>query len=125
MDPQDYDNLFSYLSEKIYPEHFTKSSKFVLRRKSRQFRIKGTQLVYIDPQKSGDDLERIVLKGTAEVEKVFLECHVALGAHRGRDATVNKVKERYYWPSYYKDLDERVCCIYVKTTIYYSNLNLK
>ena len=55
--------------------------------------------MYVDKQSNGEVFERVVLKGKEDVERVFLECHLTAGGHRGRDicrdATVNKVKERY------------------------------
>ena len=62
----------------------------------------------MDKQSNGEVFERVVLRGKEDVERVFLECHLTAGGHRVRDATVNNMKERYYWPSYYKDLQERV-----------------
>ena len=37
------------------------------------------------------------------------ECHYATHAcHCGRDNTINKIRQRYYWPNYYKDTIEMV-----------------
>ena len=30
------------------------------------------------------------------------------GGHRGRDATIGKIKARYFWLNYYKDIEEKV-----------------
>ena len=45
-----------------------------------------------------------MIKGDEEKERVFQECHLNAGGHKGRDATIGKVKERYYWPNYYKEV---------------------
>ena len=37
-----------------------------------------------------------------------MECHLTAGGHRGRDATIGTIKARYYWPKYYKDIEENV-----------------
>ena len=39
-------------------------------------------------------LSRLVLQGREEVERVYTECHLSAG---GRDATIEKIKQRYYW----------------------------
>ena len=49
----------------------------------------------------------LVLKKN-ETERVFLECHLTAGGHKGRDVTIAKIKERYYWPNYYKEVEEKV-----------------
>ena len=41
----------------------------------------------------GSDRDRLVKR--SETDRDFLECHLTVGAHRGRDAIVGKVKERY------------------------------
>ncbi len=41
-------------------------------------------------QVKGSAFERIVIKGREEAERVFSECHLSTGGHRGRDSTVAK-----------------------------------
>ena len=48
----------------------------------------------------GTALRRLVGKA-----RVFEECH---SVHAGRDNTLRKIKERFYWPDYYKDTMEMV-----------------
>ena len=49
-----------------------------------------------------------MIRGREEAERVFMECHLTAGGHRGRDATVGKIKERCYWPYYYKEVGQKV-----------------
>ena len=37
-----------------------------------------------------------------------MEYHITSGGHRGRDATLWKIKCRYYSPSYYKEVEKRL-----------------
>ena len=50
----------------------------------------------------GCTFKRLVLHGRKEVDQVFMECHWTAGGHRGGD------EARYYWPNYYKDIEEKV-----------------
>ena len=40
-------------------------------------------------------LSRLVLQGREEVKRVYTECHLSDGGHKGRDATIEKIKQRY------------------------------
>ena len=59
------------------------------------------KLYYVDTKADGTTFDRIAY----EVDRVFLECHLTAGGHKG---TIAKIKERYYWPNYYKEIEERV-----------------
>ena len=104
-----YRNLFQYLKKKAYPEGFTKQ-KTTLRKFAKKFEYdsKLESLFYVAKEKDGTALRRLVI---AEEEKarVFEECHSApFFGHAGRDNTLRKIKERFYWPDYYKDTMEMV-----------------
>lgn len=110
MDSAKYTNLFRYLKNKVYPEGFTKQDKTILRKFAKKFEYdsKLESLFYVAKEKDGTALRRLVI---AEEDKarVFEECHSApFSGHAGRDNTLRKIKERFYWPDYYKDTIEMV-----------------
>ena len=110
MDSDKYRNLSKYLKKKIYPEGFTKQNKTTLRKFAKKFEYdsKLESLFYVAKEKDGTALRRLVI---AEEDKarVFEECHSApFSGHAGRDNTLRKIKERFYWPDYYKDTIEMV-----------------
>ena len=110
MDSAKYRNLFQYLKKKVYPEGFTKQDKTTLRKFAKKFEYysKLESLFYVAKEKDGTAFRRLVI---TEEEKagVFEECHSApFSGHAGRDNTLRKIKERFYWPDYYKDTMEMV-----------------
>lgn len=110
MDSAKYTNLFRYLKNKFYPEGFTKQDKTILRKFAKKFEYdsKLESLFYVAKEKDGTGLRRLVI---AEEDKarVFEECHSApFSGQAGRDNTLRKIKERFYWPDYYKDTIEMV-----------------
>ena len=44
-------------------------------------------------------------------QKSFLECHLTAGGHKGRDATIAKIKQHYYLPNYYKEVKGKVSTV--------------
>ena len=87
--------LVAYIVNGEYPDGLTKSEKFVLRRASKSYSVKDGRLYYEDRMADGQStLSRLVLQGREEVERVYTECHLSAG---GRDATIEKIKQRYYW----------------------------
>ena len=112
MEDEQYLALLNYSLRGSYPFSYSKSKKFVLRRASKKFKVKEGKLYYIDPKSK---IERLVLRGKNDVERVFSECHLlSCGGHRGRDGTLSKIKDRYYWPNYYKEIEEKVCKLFPK-----------
>ena len=108
MEKARHDNLLNYIRNGEYPEGYSKSQKFVLRRASKSFTIENGKLKYKDVEKDGGVILRLVIVGDKEVQRVYDECHSNAGGHLGRDATLSKIKSRYYWPNYYKDIEEKV-----------------
>ena len=52
-------------------------------------------------------LRRLIVITEEEKARVLEECHSApFSGHAGRNNTLWKLKERFYWPGYYKDTME-------------------
>ena len=108
MEEEQYKAILNYVAKKEYPQRYNKNQKYVLRRACKSYVVEGGQLFYVDQREDGSTFNRLVIRGREEVERVFMECHLTAGGHRGRDATVGKIKERYYWPYYYKEVEQKV-----------------
>ena len=76
----------------------------MLRRTAINFKVENEKLYYCDLNHDGTALNRLVLRKNGR--EGFLECHLTAGGHKGRDATIQKIRERYYWPNYYKQIEE-------------------
>ena len=107
MEDEQYAAIYDYLEHETYPAGLTKSQKFVLRRSCKNYKLFKGKLFYKNQNSDGTERDRLVVKKN-ETDRIFLECHLTAGGHRGRDATVGKVKERYYWPNFYKEIEEKV-----------------
>ena len=107
MEDGQYAAISGYLEHGTYPARFMKSQKFILRRSCKNYKLLQGNLYYKEQIEDGTDRDRLVVK-RSEADRIFLECHLTAGGHRGRDATVGKVKARYYWPNFYKEIQEKV-----------------
>lgn len=108
MNEHKYDELKQYLAKGKYREGATKQDKYVLRRFAKNFEYDpGTGVIYYVDRK--EKKRRIVIRGDDEKQRIFTECHNSpCGGHAGRDNTVFKIKERYYWPGFYAETVEMV-----------------
>ena len=110
MDSDRYRNLFKYLKKKVYPEGFTKQDKTTLRKFAKKFEYdsKLESLFYVAKEEDGTALRRLVIT-EEEKARVFEECNpTPFSGHAGLDNTLTQIKERFYWPDYYKDTIEMV-----------------
>jgi len=113
MDATKYLTLIHYLRDKEYPEGTSKSEKGVLRRLSKQFTfdVQSGSLFYVDRASDGSTFKRMAIQ-EQEKARVLEEYHSSpFAGHIGRDNTIQKIKERFYWPSYHKDTVEMVSLI--------------
>ena len=110
MDPVKYANICEYLRNQGYPSDFSKHDKTVLRKFSKKivYDERAGSLFYLDKARDGTVNRRLVIQED-EKKKVFDKCHSSsFAGHVGRDNTIKKIREQYYWPDYYKDTVEMV-----------------
>lgn len=110
MDSTKYENIVRYLRDGEYPTGSSKQEKSVLRRYTKKFTFnaESSNLFYLDKGQNGSTFMRLVIKEEEKL-RVFQECHSSdFGGHAGRDNTIQKIKDRYYWPQYYNDTVEMV-----------------
>ena len=108
MDPTKYANIVQYLRDGKYPTDSNKQDKLVLRRCSKNFTFNVESDMLFDKRQNGSTLMRLVIKEDEKL-RVFQECHSSgFAFHAGRDNTIQKIKDRYYWPQYYNDTVEMV-----------------
>lgn len=99
------DAVFNFLKSKRFPSDSTKNQKDAIRRRSKKFKLgEDDTLYYLAKGK-----ELIVVRDPDHYIRVFEECHSSTtGAHLGRDRTISRARDRYYWPTMYTYLAERV-----------------
>jgi hypothetical protein len=56
MDPEEYNKIFGYLSDKKYPNDIKESEKRRIRKMSYTFVIKGSDLFYLEKDKLSDNM---------------------------------------------------------------------
>ena len=106
MNAEKLDEILRYLKDQCYPERLQdKSSKKAFRRSLKAYRLHDGKVYYHEAAKENKPATlRLVPRGEEEMERVFCECHEAqYGGHVGRDNTLAKIRQRYFWPGYYND----------------------
>ena len=108
MNEQKYDELKIYLTNGQYRDGASKTDKYVLRRMAKNFEYDPVKTVIYHVDKK-EKKKRIVIRGEDEQMRIFKECHDSpCGGQAGRDNTIFKIKERYYWPGFYAETTEMV-----------------
>lgn len=79
---EDYDDVYKFVKEGVYPSGYSKNEKRNFRRKCiENFMIKDSQLYYHPHSRSGKSSAatiqdwRLCIKTEEEKEKVFISCH--------------------------------------------------
>ena len=119
MDSTNFGNIVQYWREKKYPEGSSKQEKSVLRRFAKKFAFdaESNALFYVDTRQDGSTFKRMVIKDEEKLW-VFQECHSSsFAGHVGRDNTIQKIKDHYYWPDYSKDTIEMVSKIWLRDMV--------
>src|SRR4051812_42759189 len=108
MENEHYHNLYKYLTEQQFPQHFTKKQKHQLVSQSKNYTI-DNNLLYKKNNKDPDRFYRVIQK--SELPALLYMMHNdPTSGHFSADTMFTKIKARYYWPQYYEDIKE-----YVKT----------
>ena len=92
MEDGQYATISGYLEHGTHPAAFTKSHKFVLQRSCKKYKLVKDKLYYKEQIKDGSDHDQLIVKRN-ETDRVLFKYHLTAGEHRGRDATIEKVKE--------------------------------
>ena len=93
--------FFKYLLSKSYPVPSTKEQKRVIRKKAIRYELVVGKLF-----KSLEGVQVLVIRDS-ELGDIFKEVHDKSG-HQCARYTCNIAKDRYYWPSMYKDVETYV-----------------
>ena len=94
MDPEEYEQIFGYLSNKKYPND-KKESERRIRKMSYKFVIEGSDLFYLEKDILSDNMVKRLVITKDKLSTVLKMCHNSSG-HQGVNKTVNKINERYY-----------------------------
>ncbi|XP_061175421.1 uncharacterized protein LOC133184383 [Saccostrea echinata] len=95
-------DIFVYMTLGRYPDGANENAKRNLRKRSKLFKLKGSELFHVSTikDKFGKDVqrERLVLTDSAERNKVIGELHVDdKGNHLGREKVLSALSEKYYF----------------------------
>jgi hypothetical protein len=103
MDDEWYKDVYHWL-EALTIQKKTAAEHERIRRRASRFAILGNKLFYQD----SDGKMKLCL-GKDDIKEVLHEFHEgAAGGHFGRDITVARVRQQFWWPSMWKDVAEHV-----------------
>ena len=84
----------------------TKQDKCAIRKRPKQYRVQDGQLYRLicSDSKNGDALS-LYIKDAKTRKQIINGCHIGLaGNHEGRDRTLAKIAQKYFWPGLSKDV---------------------
>ena len=97
MDPEEYEKIFGYLSDKKYPNDIKESEeKRRIRTMSYKFVIEGSDLFYLEKDILSDNMVKRLVITKDKLSTVLKMGHNSSG-HQGVNKTVHTINERYYW----------------------------
>jgi len=106
MEEEQYLDLLGYIKRQEYPVVLTKSEKYIMRRASQNYQVVGNQLHYIDLNEDVFTFKNLYFMEERS-RPSFYGMPFTAGGHRGRAATIGKIKARCYWPNHYKDIEDK------------------
>src|SRR3954465_1764593 len=97
------------MNEELYGEIYKKVKDIGIEQldnKLRKYEIKEG-ILYRKDQKNDEKLLKVIRRHELEVVMFIMHDH-PISAHFATKVTFDKVRERYYWPKMYKDIEEYV-----------------
>jgi hypothetical protein len=98
--PEKYRMIIQYLSSLKRPDGVTDDMFKKIRQWSYKYFLKNDRMWM---RKGRDRMPVRIIWKRKEIDSILQQIHDYNG-HRGVEATFNKVKERFYWKDYYKDV---------------------
>ena len=95
MDPEEYEQIFGYLSDKRYPNDIKESEKRRIRKMSYKFVIEGSDLFFLEKDKLSDNMVKRMVITKDKLSTDLKMCHNSSG-HQGVNKIVNKIKFDMY-----------------------------
>ena len=106
MEPQHYNNIFNFLSNKEYPTNFHTKQQKQLKTQAEHYTIKHN-LLYKKDRNNTNQLIRVVQQG--EMGPVLYMFHNdPTAAHASAERMMDKMKTRYFWPQMFQDIRDYV-----------------
>lgn len=107
MEDSKYKEIWKYLKYGEYPEGATKEAKRDIRRRGELFYLENEELYY--KPKRGTDMPKKVVSSINK-ERIIQACHdnPVSGGHFGRDKTLNKISQKYYWKGMKDDVSKYI-----------------
>ena len=109
-------DVVSYIVDQKYPDGLSRDQKKEFRRKCKCFTLREGVLYYVGFGNKGKTSARVISNRDEQL-RIVSATHSGLGdskqakslsGHLGRDKTQAKIKERFYWPTITKDVQDFV-----------------